>query len=148
MQVPSVGRLLVELQKGVTQLHRAGMQSPLAPLLRGSALHEFLVLETTGRRSGARRSTPLSFTTDGDAFVVIASNGGAARDPDWYRNLQDDPDATVEVRGAQVPVRAVTVTGGERDRLWRNAVRSYPGYAAYQVRAPREIPVVRQAPRR
>jgi hypothetical protein len=78
VQVPSVGRLLVELQKGVTQLHRAGMQSPLAPLLRGSALHEFLVLETTGRRSGARRSTPLSFTTDGDAFVVIASNGGAA----------------------------------------------------------------------
>ena len=148
MQVPTLGRVLVEVQKGVTQLHRLGMQSPLGPLLRRSGAVEYLVLETRGRRSGEVRSTPLSFTTDGDDQVVIASNGGAARDPDWYRNLQADPGATVEVRGRRVPVRATTVSGQERARLWRAAVRSYPGYAAYQLRAAREIPVVRLTPRR
>ncbi len=147
MRVPSLGRLLVEVQKGVTQLHRVGMQSPLGPFLRRSGGVEFLVLDTTGRRSGAVRSTPLSFTADGEDFVVIASNGGAARDPDWFRNLQADADATIEVRGERVSVRATTVTGVERDRLWHVAVRSYPGYTAYQLRTPREIPVVRLAPR-
>jgi deazaflavin-dependent oxidoreductase (nitroreductase family) len=146
MQVPSAGQVLVELQKGVTQLHRIGLQSPLAPFLRRVGSQEFLVLETRGRRSGARRSTPLSFTRDGDAFVVIASNGGAARDPDWYKNLEARPQAWVEVAGARRPVRATTVAGGERDRLWRQAVRSYPGYLAYQRRAAREIPVVRLVP--
>ncbi len=146
MQVPSVGRVLVEVQKGVTQLHRAALQSPAAPLLRRVGGQEFLVLETTGRRSGAVRSTPLSFTRDGDGCVVIASNGGATRDPDWYRNLQADGAATVEVAGRRIPVRATTVTGNERTRLWRAAVRSYPGYAAYQLRTGRDIPVVRLAP--
>jgi deazaflavin-dependent oxidoreductase (nitroreductase family) len=148
VQVPSVGRLLVEVQKGVTQLHRAGLQSPLGPLLRRGAGQEYLVLETTGRRSGERRTTPLSFTRDGDGFVLIASNGGARRSPDWFRNLEADPDVTVEVDGQRVPVRATTVVGAERDRLWRAAVRSYPGYAAYQLRTRRTIPVVRLVPRR
>ena len=148
MQVPSVGRLLVEVQKGVTQLHRAGLQSPLGPLLRRGGGQEYLVLETTGRRSGERRTTPLSFTRDGDGFVLIASNGGARRSPDWFRNLEADPDVSVEVDGQRVPVRATTVVGAERDRLWRAAVRSYPGYAAYQLRTRRTIPVVRLVPRR
>jgi deazaflavin-dependent oxidoreductase (nitroreductase family) len=143
MEVPSVERVLVEMQKGMTQLHRMGMQSPLGPLLRRMGTQEFLVLETTGRRSGALRQTPLSFTRDGDAFVLIASNGGAPRHPDWYRNLLAHPDATVEVGGERIPVRATTVTGELRDRLWRGAVRSYPGYRAYQIRTDREIPVVR-----
>ncbi len=147
MQVPSVGRVLVEVQKGVTQLHRAGLQSPLGPLLRRGGGQEYLVLETAGRRSGERRTTPLSFTRDGDGFVLIASNGGARRSPDWFRNLEADPDVTVEVGGQRVPVRATTVVGAERDRLWRAAVRSYPGYAAYQLRTRRTIPVVRLAPR-
>lgn len=147
VQVPSVSRLLVEVQKGVTQLHRAGMQSPLGPLLRRGGGQEFLVLETTGRRSGERRTTPLSFTRDGDGFVLVASNGGARRHPDWYRNLEADPDVTVEVGGERIPVRATTVAGADRDRLWRVAVRSYPGYAAYQLRTRRHIPVVRLAPR-
>ena len=140
---PSVDRVMVEVQKGVTQLHRLGMQSPLGPLLRRAGGQEFLVLETTGRRSGVPRSTPLSFTRDDDAFVVIASNGGAPRHPDWYRNLLADADAMAEVGGERIPVRATTVTGDQRDRLWRRATRSYPLYRAYQLRTRREIPVVR-----
>ena len=142
--MPSPARIAVELQKVATQLHRMVIQSPLGRFaLPGQ---QFLVLHTTGRSSGRRRQTPLSFTRDGDAFVVIASNGGAPRHPDWYRNLEATPRGEVEVGGARTPVRAETVTGDERDRLWRAAVRSYAGYAGYQARAAREIPVVRLTP--
>ena len=78
--------------------------------------------------------------------MVIASDGGSPHHPDWYLNVKDHPDAEVEVGGRRKPVRAETVTGDERDRLWRQAVRSFGGYAGYQARTDREIPVVRLAP--
>lgn len=106
----------------------------------------FLVLHTTGRRSGQPRKTPLSYTKDGDTFVVIASDGGSAHHPDWYLNLLDEPDGEVDVGGHRSRVHAETVTGDERDRLWREAVRSYRGYARYQARTDRLIPVVRLSP--
>jgi deazaflavin-dependent oxidoreductase (nitroreductase family) len=146
MDLPSPARLTVELQKAVTRGHRLLLQSPLGPLLSTTPMGRFLVLHTTGRRSGRPRQTPLSYTTDDDAFVVIASDGGSPRDPDWYVNLAAHPDAEVEVGGRRRAVRAETVTGAERDRLWRQAVGSFRGYAGYQARTDREIPVVRLTP--
>jgi deazaflavin-dependent oxidoreductase (nitroreductase family) len=148
MDLPSPARLTVELQKAATSGHRLLLQSPLGPLLSTTPMGRFLVLHTTGRRSGEPRQTPLSYTKDGDAYVVIASNGGSPRHPDWYRNLEHHPGAEVEIGGRRRPVRAETVTGDERDRLWRQAVRSFGGYAGYQARTDREIPVVRLAPTR
>ena len=139
----SFGRIVVEMQKTVTRTHRAILQSPLGRRLGAP----FLVLATTGRRSGARRETVLSFTRDGDCYVVIASDGGARRHPDWYLNLTADPDVTVEVAGRRLEATAETVTGEDRDRLWRQAVATYVGYAAYQARTEREIPVVRLRPK-
>jgi deazaflavin-dependent oxidoreductase (nitroreductase family) len=106
-----------------------------------------LVLHTTGRKSGQHRQTPLSFTRDGDAYVVIASNGGSPRPPDWYLNLQADDHVEVEVDGKRQPVTASTATGDDRERLWRQAVSSFAGYNGYQARTQREIPVVRLTPR-
>jgi F420H(2)-dependent quinone reductase len=144
VDLPSPARVAVELQKAATLLHRMLIQSPLGRVeLPGQ---QFLVLHTTGRSSGRHRQTPLSYTRDGDSYVVIASNGGAPRHPDWYLNLEATPRAEIEVGGARTPVRPETVTGDERDRLWRAAVRSYAGYAGYQARAAREIPVVRLTP--
>jgi deazaflavin-dependent oxidoreductase (nitroreductase family) len=137
---------MVELQKAATRGHRMLLQSPLGPYLSRSPMGRFLVLHTTGRRSGEPRQTPLSYTKDGEAYVVIASDGGAPHHPDWYLNLQDHPNAEVEVRGRRRPVRAKTVTGTERDRLWGQAVQSFGGYAGYQARTEREIPVVRLTP--
>jgi deazaflavin-dependent oxidoreductase (nitroreductase family) len=148
MDVPSPARLMIELQKAATRGHRLLLQSPLGPLLSATPFGRFLVLHTTGRRSGEPRQTPLSYTKDGDAYVVIASDGGAPRHPDWYVNLQDDPNAEIDVGGRRSPVRAETVTGEERDRLWSRAVRSYGGYAGYQARTDRQIPVVRLTPTR
>jgi len=146
MDLPSPARLMVELQKAATRGHRLLLQSPLGPYLSRTPMGRFLVLHTTGRRSGQPRQTPLSYTKDGDAYVVIASDGGSPRHPDWYLNLEDHPDAEVEVGGRRRPVRAETVSGDERDRLWGQAVRSFGGYAAYQTRTDREIPVVRLVP--
>ena len=146
MDLPSPARLMVEVQKAVTRGHRLLLQSPLGPYLSSTPMGRFLVLHTTGRRSGEPRQTPLSYTRDGDAYVVIASDGGSPRDPDWYSNLKDHPDAEVEVGGRRLAVGAETVTGAERDRLWRQAVGSFGGYAGYQSRTDREIPVVRLTP--
>ena len=106
----------------------------------------FLILHTVGRRSGQPRRTPLSYTKDGATYIVIASDGGSPRHPDWYLNLQADPNADVDVGGRRWRVEAETVTGDERDRLWDQAVRSYGGYAGYQARTDRQIPVVRLSP--
>src|SRR4051794_39730324 len=143
MGLPSPARVMVELQKAATRGHRLLLQSPLGPMMSKTPMGRFLVLHTTGRRSGEPRQTPLSYTKDGDAYVVIASDGGSPRHPDWYANLQNDPDAEVEVGGRRRPVWAETVTGADRERLWRQAARSYGGYEAYRARTDREIPVVR-----
>ena len=146
MDIPSPARIMVELQKAATRGHRILLQSPLGPLVSTTPFGRLLILHTTGRRSGQPRETPLSYTKDGETYVVIASDGGSPHDPDWYLNLQADPDVEVDVRGHRSRVHAETVAGVERDRLWRQAVGSYGGYAGYQARADRQIPVVRLSP--
>lgn len=101
-----------------------------------------LLLTTTGRKTGKRYTTPLLYLEDGDAFVVIASNGGADRDPDWWRNLRTHPMGLVQVGAAHRDVRAEAASGAARDRLWSTITTRYPIYRQYQRRAQREIPVV------
>jgi deazaflavin-dependent oxidoreductase (nitroreductase family) len=146
MDFPSPARVMVELQKAATRGHRLLLQSPLGPMLSRTPMGRFLVLHTTGRKSGEPRQTPLSYTKDGDAYVVIASDGGSPHHPDWYANLVHDPDVEIEVGGRRRPAWAETVTGPDRDRLWRQAVGTFGGYAGYQARTDREIPVVRLEP--
>src|SRR6188768_1821439 len=100
MDIPSTGRIMVKLQRAATRGRRLLLQSPLGPLVSTTPFGRFLILHTTGRRSGQPRKTPLSYTQDGDTYIVIASDGGSPHHPDWYRNLQDDPDAEVEAAAA------------------------------------------------
>jgi deazaflavin-dependent oxidoreductase (nitroreductase family) len=101
-----------------------------------------LILTTTGRRSGAPRSTPLIYGRDGDDYVVVASKGGADEHPAWFLNLTADPEVDVQVLGDRFPARARTATAEEKPRLWQAAVERWPAYADYQRRTEREIPVV------
>jgi deazaflavin-dependent oxidoreductase (nitroreductase family) len=101
-----------------------------------------LLLTTTGRRSGMPTRTPLIYDEAGDAFVIVASKGGAPNHPGWYRNLAKDPLVEVQVKDDVFPARARTATGAERDRLWKLMTRQWPDYDAYQRRTDREIPVV------
>ncbi|TCJ15954.1 nitroreductase family deazaflavin-dependent oxidoreductase [Rubrobacter taiwanensis] len=101
-----------------------------------------LLLTTTGRKSGKRRTAPLLYVPDGDALVVVASKGGAPNHPAWWLNLRANPEAEVEVSGRKLRVRATEATGPERGRLWQKAVEAYPPYEDYQKKTSREIPVV------
>jgi deazaflavin-dependent oxidoreductase (nitroreductase family) len=104
---------------------------------------EILLLTTKGRRSGEERTTPLIHRTDGDRWVVIASQGGAPEHPGWFKNLEADPDdVEVQVKADRFPVRASVAEGEERERLWRLMNEVWPDYDAYQERTDREIPVV------
>jgi deazaflavin-dependent oxidoreductase (nitroreductase family) len=101
-----------------------------------------LLLTTKGKSSGEQRTTPLIYRTDGDRWVVVASKGGAPEHPDWYKNLQAEPTAMIQVKDAQIPVRAATADGDERRRLWSRMTEVWPAYDGYQQRTAREIPVV------
>lgn len=101
-----------------------------------------LLLTTTGRFSQQERTTPLIHRTDGDRWVVMASKGGAPDHPDWYKNLRSNPEATIQVRGDRIPVRASTAEGDERARLWGLMTEVWPAYNDYQRKTQREIPVV------
>ena len=82
------------------------------------------------------------------SIVVVASYGGRDRHPDWYRNLLADPEAEIQIGADRLRVRARTAGGDERRRLWERATRAYAGYAEYQARTEREIPIVVLEPRR
>jgi deazaflavin-dependent oxidoreductase (nitroreductase family) len=101
-----------------------------------------LLLNTTGRKTGKGRTTPLLYLPDGEDMVIVASDGGAAKHPAWWLNLREMEEATVEVGDRRVRVRAEEVSGEEKRRLWARLVGAYPPYASYQEKTEREIPVV------
>lgn len=101
-----------------------------------------LLLTTTGRRSGKRRTTPLLYVEDAGRYVIVASVGGAPKHPAWFLNLRDEPGASIRVGRRTLAVTAATATAEERSRLWTLAAAMYSGYDAYQARTSREIPVV------
>ena len=101
-----------------------------------------LILHNRGAKSGQERLNPVAYRRDGDNFVVFASKGGAPDNPDWFHNLKANPDTTVQIGRERRNVRARVANPEERARLWPKAVKTYGGYADYQARAPREIPVV------
>ena len=101
-----------------------------------------LVLTTTGRRSGEKRTSPLFYGTAGDAYVLIGSKGGAETHPAWYLNLRANPTAEVQVGREQFTVRAREATGKEREQLFEQMAQMAPPYRDYQKKTKRELPVV------
>lgn len=101
-----------------------------------------LLLTTTGRKSGVRRTTPLIQGRDGGDYLVVASMGGAPQHPDWYRNLLAEPLAQIQVRAQHLDVTASTAEPAEKPRLWKVMTDLWPNYDAYQSRTDRVIPVV------
>jgi deazaflavin-dependent oxidoreductase (nitroreductase family) len=106
-----------------------------------------LLLDHIGAKSGTKRTTPLLYLEDDRNLVIIASKGGHSRNPAWFHNLRANPDTTVQVGSERRDVRARVAGPEERARLWPRAVDTYSGYADYQRRTDREIPLVILAPR-
>jgi deazaflavin-dependent oxidoreductase (nitroreductase family) len=101
-----------------------------------------LLLTTTGRRTGKRYTTPLIYQESGDDYLVVASKGGADEHPEWYLNLQADPEVGVQVRGDKFTARARTATPEEKPALWKKMAATWPDYDEYQRKTSRDIPVV------
>ena len=125
-----------QINAGVIDQFRAG--GPIEGMNRDG----LLLLTTTGAKSGQSRTTPMMFHRDGDRLLVIASNIGAAKHPDWYVNLVANPHVVVEVGDERFEATAVPLTGDERERLWTMLKQSYPFFADHEAKTSREIPVV------
>ena len=101
-----------------------------------------LLLNTVGRKSGKKRTSPLLYVMDGEDFVIIASKGGASAHPAWYLNLRSNPEATVEIGDREVQVKAEVADPEDKARLWQKMVEMYPTYDDYQRKTEREIPLL------
>ena len=101
-----------------------------------------LLLTTTGRQSGIPDTTPLIYGRSGDDYLLIASQGGAPRHPNWYLNLQAEAEVQIQVLGDRFTARARTATPEEKPPLWSIMASIWPAYDEYQTKAERQIPVV------
>jgi F420H(2)-dependent quinone reductase len=101
-----------------------------------------VLLTTVGRKTGMPRTTPMMFVREDERIFVIASNAGAPKDPQWYRNLIADPSVTVELPGQEFTARATPLDGADYDRTWAMIKERYPFFAEHDQRAGRRIPVV------
>lgn len=101
-----------------------------------------VLVTTTGARSGRPHTTPLGYLPDGDRILVMASAGGSPRNPAWFHNMLANPRVTVESGVFTYEADAVVLEGEERDAAWARAVESDPGWAEYEARSGRTIPVV------
>jgi F420H(2)-dependent quinone reductase len=132
--------------KFLSRIHTALYQTTSGVV--GSRLvdNDMLLLTTTGRHTGKAHTVPLLYLLDDGRFVVFASWGGRVHHPEWYLNLLAHPHGVVQVRSRRQPVTAMTAEGDEREHLWARAEAAYSGYAEYQAKTDRRIPVVLLVP--
>ncbi len=108
----------------------------------GFAGRTLLLLHTIGAKSGQERINPVAYVADGDRLVIIASKGGAPTNPSWYYNLLAHPLVTVEVGEERFNVQAAVTSEPERSRLYSKMVEMMPGFAEYEQKTSRIIPVI------
>lgn len=103
---------------------------------------EVLLLTTTGRKSGKKRTLPLVYIMDGPAYVITASAGGADKNPGWFFNVRSNLQSLIQVREKQIKVTAEVAGPERRSELWARLVELAPNFAGYEKRTSREIPMV------
>jgi F420H(2)-dependent quinone reductase len=130
------------LQRFFMHLHSSLYRATNGSIGGRLAGRPMLLLITLGRKSGQERTTPIMYTRDGDDYILIASNGGAPQDPQWYRNIEKHAQATIQVGTEIIKVAARKANPEERQRLWSAVTSQYKNFADYQARTTREIPVV------
>jgi len=101
-----------------------------------------LLLDTVGRKSGKSYTHPLIYRDYGDAQLIVASKGGAPEPPDWFRNLEANPEVGVQIKGETFRAHARVATPEEKPGMWDHMLEVWPDYANYQTKTDREIPIV------
>ena len=127
---------LKAVNRRVVEQFRAGGE------VEGMHRQRLVLLTTTGRRSGRRHTTPMMFHREGDRILVMASNQGDPKEPEWYRNLVANPRVTVEVGDERWDAIATPLEGAERNRQWAAIKAAWPFFGAHEAKAGRTIPVV------
>ena len=108
---------------------------------------QFLLLTTTGRKSGRRHTVPLLYIADGDSYALVGSYGGNPKAPAWLLNIRSHSQVSLNVRGRRIFGAAKIATELARSRLWPEFVSVFPNYARYQAKPTRRIPIVIVEPR-
>jgi deazaflavin-dependent oxidoreductase (nitroreductase family) len=125
-----------------TQLHVRAYRATGGRIGRKWKKAPVALVDHVGRKSGKRYTSPLIYGTDGESVVIVASFGGARRDPAWWPNLKAHPRTSVQIGSERRDVIARQATAAEKARIWPRMVEIYPPYADYQRRTERDIPVV------
>ena len=125
-----------------TQAHVRAYRASRGRIGRSFRGAPVLLLDHVGRKSGRRMTSPLIYGEDGENLIVVASLGGAPRDPAWWPNLKAHPETTVNVYGDVRRVRARQASAEEKARIWPTMVAVYSPYDEYQRKTERDIPVV------
>jgi deazaflavin-dependent oxidoreductase (nitroreductase family) len=125
-----------EVNRRVVEQFRAGGE------IQGMHRERLVLITTVGARTGQTRTTPMMFHRDGDRLLVVASNVGASRHPDWYHNLVANPRVRVELADEAYEAVAAPLRGEERERVWAMLKQTYPFFADHEKSASRTIPVV------
>jgi F420H(2)-dependent quinone reductase len=144
--LPSRDSFRFKLWKAFTKAHVAAYRltgGRVGKKFRGAPV---VLVDHVGRKTGRRYTSPLMYVPDGDDVVIIASFGGAHKDPLWWTNLKANPRTTIQVNGDRREVVARQATSDERARLWPQAVATYGDYERYQRATEREIPVIVLSP--
>ena len=128
--------------KRLSSLHALAYRTTDGRIGRRLVDNDMLLLTTVGRRTGTEHTVPLLYLREGHRLVVIASYGGRPGHPDWYRNLESHPQASVQILGDHIEAKATTMTVTEHSEWWPRIVDAYSDYDAYQSRTNRQIPVV------
>jgi deazaflavin-dependent oxidoreductase (nitroreductase family) len=125
-----------DINRRVIEQFRAGGE------IEGMHRDRLLLLTTKGAHSGSPHTTPMMFHQDGDRVLVMASNAGARKPPDWYANLRANPSVHVEIGNESYPATAAVLAGDERERLWAEITAANPFFVDHEKKAERQIPVV------
>lgn len=126
--------------------HRRILAASRGRILGRLGGHPLLILTTTGRNTGQPRSTPVIGIPDGPNWLVVASNGGAATQPLWARNIEACPEVTVRRGNRTAAFRARILPGSERASRWPELSRAYPAYGKMQAKTDRPLPVIELEP--
>jgi len=110
--------------------------------------NKILLLTTKGRKSGLERTTPLGYFDHEGGYLIIASNGGQAKHPNWYFNLKTDPQVSIQIKDQTFNAKAQVLNGETRTPVWERVVAEAPQYGEYENRTDRLIPVVWLTPTR
>jgi deazaflavin-dependent oxidoreductase (nitroreductase family) len=127
-----------EFNRKLIEEFRATRGTPDGPY----AKRPILLLTTIGAKSAQQRTTPMMYVREGDRLFVIASNAGAVKHPDWYRNLMAHPSVTVEMGTETFTAQAVTLEGADRQQLWEKITQQFAFFSEHQAKIERQIPIV------